>query len=180
MIKSAFKYRCKLEQKYLFNSCSIDTCKNFSPVLESKCMLQERKETLNCDKGMTEHEIKFFKGYSDVKIAIKNRKQAFNNVYTLLILDKYIDFCKTLPKLEIDQSKLKNKKIKKLLRSYPLNLSAFKVDLSLLSHILSKSTYDSFSIKTGCKMCSGYDLLDLLKISPVAISEISEILSSQE
>lgn len=179
-IDSLFKHQCKLVSFYWFDCCAISSCKNYSPILESKCMLLERKETLNSDKGMSDHEIKYFKGYEDVRQVTKNKKKAFDATYALLILDKYLEYCAALPTRNFSPKLYNNKKLKKITTHYPFNLKEFSLNLSTLSYVFRKSTYDSFSIKTSCKMCADYDLTDILGLSTNTLVRLTELFDSLE
>lgn len=175
-----FKYRCELIPNYKFDACIIDTCKNFSPILTSKCMLVERTDCLNDDKGMSDHEIKYFKNYADVKSVTKQKKLAFDSVYSLLIFDKFWEYCGSLPTRNYDQSLLLHKTIKNVVSNYPFNLKEFRLNLSILSYLTSKDVYNSFSIKTDCKMCSEYDISDVLNLSTASIRTLTKIFELQE
>ena len=175
-----FKHQCKIAPFYRFDACAVKTCKNHSEILESRCMLVERKESLNSDKGMSDHEIKYFKAYPDVKQVTKNKKRAFDAVYGLLIFDKYIEYCNAQPTRNFNEKLYNNKKLKRVMNNYPFNLKEFSFNLSTLSYVFRKATYDSFSIKTGCKMCADFDLTDMLGLSATTLTKLTELFDSME
>lgn len=175
--KDLFKHQCRVNGDYYFDSCCVTTCKNFSPILDSKCLLIERKECLNSDKGMSDHEIKFFKGYEDVRQVAKKKKKAFDSVYSILILEKYIEYCKMLPRLPIPETVLQEKVVRKALKNYPLNLEEFHLPAWVLVRLTDDSVYQSFSVK-DCKMCNEYSLTDILQLDAPVLLRVSATLKS--
>lgn len=173
-------HQCKMIPFYRFDHCAVQTCKNWSPVLETKCLLLERRDTLNSEKGMTEHEIKFFKGYDDIKTVIKNRKKAFNSVYTLLIFDKYVEFCATQPVVRIDPKILTNKLLQKVVESYPFNLKEFSLNLSTLYYLFQRSSYNTFSVKSEYDVCAEYDITDILCLTNKTLDKLAELFLEME
>jgi hypothetical protein len=143
-------------------------------------MLIERKEALNSEKGMSDHEIKFFKGYSDVKIVSRNKRKAFQSVHTLLIFDRYSDYCASLPVRNFNIKLYNNKKLKKIISHYPFSVGGINLNLSKLSYMFDKSIYDSFSIKSGCLMCNEYDLNDIIGLSTATIARLNKLFESME
>lgn len=179
-IEKMFKHQCKLVNSYHFDKCCVTTCKNHSPILCSGCMLAERRETLNSEKGMSDHEIKYFKGYSDVKHVTKNKKQAFDAVYSLLIFDRLHEFCATMPYRNFNSKLYNNKRLKRIVNTYPFNLKEFSFNLSVLSYMFREDIYDSFSIRTSCAMCADYSLSDVLGLSTKTLSRLCELFETME
>lgn len=179
-IEKLFKHQCKLVTSYHFDKCGITTCKNYSPILCSGCMLIERKDTLNSEKGMSDHEIKYFKNYADVKHVTKNKKQAFDAVYSLLIFDRLHEFCATLPYKQYNAKLYNNKRLKRVVNSYPFNLKEFSFNLSVLSYMFREDIYDSFSIRTSCAICADYSLSDVLGLSTKTLTRLCELFETME
>lgn len=179
-MKDILKFYCKLEPKYKFNTCVIKTCKNFSPILSSGCMLIERKEVLTSEKVMTDHEIKYFKNYKTIKEVTDIRKKAFDRVYCILIFDRYIDFCAKKKKKSFEKSISDYKIIKRVLSKYPYKLKEFNLDFSTLSYMGDEEVYYEYSINGDCKLCNEYSQTDVMKLSERTIQKLNEIFNSME
>ena len=163
-----FAHQCRANPDYYFDECCVSSCKNYSAVIPSKCLAVERKDCLNSDRGISDHEIRFFKNYSSVKQVVRNRKQAFNSVYSIIILDKFIDYINQLQKVFVPQQILLEKDISEVLTKYPLNLPDFNVTPSLLVYLFDEATYNAFSVRT-CKMCNEYSLHSILNLDEQSV-----------
>ena len=168
-----FSHQCRANPDYYFDECCVSSCKNYSAVIQSKCLAEERKDCLNSDRGISDHEIRFFKSYSSVKQVVRNRKQAFNSVYAILILDKYLDYINQLQKVPTKEQILLEKDISAVLKKYPLNLPDFNITPSLLVYLFDEATYNAFSVRT-CKMCNEYSLHAILNLDEQSVMSLKD------
>ena len=74
-----FAHQCRANPDYYFDECCVSSCKNYSAVIPSKCLAVERKDCLNSDRGISDHEIRFFKNYR--RFASKIQTRALRRAY---------------------------------------------------------------------------------------------------
>lgn len=175
-----FEHQCKLYDGYFFNACVIDTCKNNSPALSSRCMMQERRSSANSDKGLSDHEIMYYKGYKDIREVGKAKRKATESVHTIIILNEYLEYCESLPLRVFDSSIVKSKRVVKLLDSYPLNYEGFSISTSALAYAVSRQTYAAYLEHKDCKTCGDYQLTDLLKQTQSNLSKLVDLFNLME
>lgn len=174
-----FQHQCRVNPDYFFDKCVVTTCKNYSGVVESRCLAADRKDCLNSERGMSDHEIRFFKQYPSIKQVTRNRKQAFNSVYAILILDKYIEYLDQMRRVDIDPAIMNDRQVASVLAKYPLNVQEFTITPSLLYYLFDEATYSAFSVRT-CKMCNEYSLSAILGIDQPVLAALAAKVKSSE
>lgn len=167
-----FSHQCRVNPDYYFDECCVTTCKNYSAALPSHCLAAERKDCLNSDRGISDHEIRFFKSYNSIKQVVRNRKLAFNAVYSILILDKYLDYINQMRRVSVDPKVLEDSQFKDILKKYPFNIPDLNFSPSLLYHLFDEANYNAFSVRT-CKMCNEYSLHSILNLDEQIVLALS-------
>lgn len=174
-LEELFTHQCKIFTDYYFDKCCNKTCKNYSAKIDSRCMVVERAECLNSERGISDQEIRFYKNYPSIKQVVRSRKLAHTRVYSILILDKYLEYITNLVPKKISPSALEDEKVKNILNSYPLNIKEFKITHQVLPHLFDVETFNSFS-KKECKTCNEYYLHDILGIDEPSLSELADVI----
>lgn len=124
---------------------------------------------------MSDQEIRIFKQYPSVKQVVRNRKRAFNDVYAILILDKYIDYIQQQKPAVVCKTLLEDKQIANMLTKYPFNIPEFSFTPSLLLSLFDEAVYSAFSVRT-CKICNEFSLADILGLDQqVLVATLAKI-----
>lgn len=170
-------HQCRLTPWYVFDQCRIQSCKNHSPVLASKCLLIERLEVANIDKGLTDYEIRFFKDYKSMRHLTRDKRLATKAVYSLLILDKFLEFCGTQKPRPLDTTKI-DPLLTKLFNRYPLNIKELCVPQDRLYYLFHPGCYKRF-LRVQHVSCTDFALNELLGISPKTLRRIRRFFMKQ-
>lgn len=166
-------HHCQLNPSYLFHQCEIQSCKNHSPVLSSHCLLIERTEVASVDKGLTDHEIRFFKDYRSMRLLTRDKRLATRAVYLILILDKYIEYCTNLKPRTLQFTDEAQGLIDRLFSKYPFSLKEICVSEDHLFYLFSQKTYQRFL--NSQVSCTEFELHEVLHIKPRMLRKLSRL-----
>lgn len=162
---------CPIDDRHRFNQCAILSCKNFSPVTDSYCIVLDREDSKS--SKISDSELQYFKGISSRSTLVNFRKQAEERITILIILDKYIKTCKAD---SIDAETLtRHPLIYSMSQSFPFSSDLWPFPSDRMVDITDQDKFNKFRRKNVSEKASGYTLDRILGLKPEALNLVREI-----
>lgn len=167
------KSKCPLNHEYIFLRCSVETCKNHSPVTKTRCMLVDRKESST--QKISDQELQYYKAIKSKSSVLHLKRKAEERIVCLIILDGFLAHCvrqKPFTAKKIQDSIL----IKDWFRGFPFNSGLWDLPLEYLDGVTSTRNFNAFKRKSQCEKGSTILLHKVLGLKPEMFHRIRRII----